>query len=51
MIPSSHVSRWVKLLHGANDIETDEKWQKRLTYPELHSKFGSGKFRDIHFAF
>ena len=24
--PISHVSWWVKLLHGANDIETDEKW-------------------------
>ena len=50
--PISHVSRWVKLLHGANDIETDERWgEKRLSYSELHSKFGSGKFRDVHFAF
>ena len=38
----------VRLLHGANDIETDERWgEKRPSYPELHSKFGSGKFRDV----
>ena len=55
--PISHVSRWVKLLHGANDIlviqlffdKTDERWgEKRLSYLELHSNFGCGKLRNFH---
>ena len=50
--PISHVSRWVKLLHGANDIlviqlffdKTDERWgEKRPSYREVYSNFGCGK--------
>ena len=57
-IPSSHVSRWVKLLHGANDILVIQlflcpwNWwkmvEKRLSYHELQSNVGCGKLRHFH---